>query len=184
MKLKEYIKWTKTLNEYRDSTNLSDPSAWGYEIIPGSTRIPKFDIKNITAGDEGYDSVRNERVTQWARITYPFLQCVDAKIQIQRPGSICKPHLDFLGDYLESVCETLPGMLNVEHTLEKPGIDVWRMFVAVEDHVEGQIFSINDEHWKWTKGQCIRLNNWQALHWTQNKSDRDRLLIKVTGIKT
>ena len=38
--------------------------------------------------------------------------------------------------------------------------------------------------WKWTKGQCIRLNNWQALHWTQNKSDRDRLLIKVTGIKT
>ena len=141
-------------------------------------------LENAVKGDEGYDSIRDDRITQWARVTWPFLRCVDAKIQIQRPGEVCKPHLDFLNDYLEGVCEVLPGLLNVEHSIEKPGIDVWRMFVAVENHVEGHIFSINNEEWKWTKGECIRLNNWQALHWTENKSTVNRTLIKITGIKT
>ena len=77
----------------------------------------------------------------------------------------------------------MPGLLNVEHTLEKPGIDVWRMFVAIEDHVDGHIFAVNNKEWKWTKGQCMRLNNWQALHWTKNDSDQDRVIIKITGIK-
>ena len=184
MKLKEYIKWANSINEYEDSPSLADLDAWGFEIMPGNCRLPKLNLENAVKGDEGYDSIRDDRITQWARVTWPFLRCVDAKIQIQRPGEVCKPHLDFLNDYLEGVCEVLPGLLNVEHSIEKPGIDVWRMFVAVENHVEGHIFSINNEEWKWTKGECIRLNNWQALHWTENKSTVNRTLIKITGIKT
>jgi len=183
MKLKEYIKWTKELDEYKDSPELADKSAWGYKVIGTNLRIPKFKTDNVVEGNEGYDSLRNDIISQWAKITYPFLSCLDAKIQIQKSGAVCKPHLDFLGEYLENVCETLPGLLNIEHTLENPGIDVWRMFVAIDDHVEGQTFSINDKYWKWSRGQCIRLNNWQALHWTQNKSDQNRMLIKITGIK-
>ncbi len=184
MKLKEYIKWANSINEYKDSPTLANLDAWGYEVLPGSFRIPKLNLDNAVTGNEGYSSVRNDRITQWAKVTWPFLQCIDAKIQIQKPGEVCKPHLDFLGYYLESVCKTLPKLLNVEHTLENPGVDIWRMFVAIDDHIDGQIFSVNNKEWKWVKGEGIRLNNWQALHWTQNKSDIDRVIIKVTGIKT
>ena len=184
MKLKEYINWANKLDEYQDSATLADLDAWGFEILPGNYRTPKLNLNDAIEGDEGYASIRNDLITNWAKVKWPFLKCIDAKIQIQKSGKECKPHLDFLGHYLENVCETLPGLLNLEHTLEKPGIDVWRMFVAVEDHVSGHIFSVNNKEWKWTKGECMRLNNWQALHWTKNTSDVDRVIIKITGIKT
>ena len=184
MNLKEYISWANTLDEYKDSASLADLNAWGYEVLPGNYKVPKLNLDNATKGSEGYDSIRNKFITHWAKDKWPFLNCIDAKIQIQRPGEECKPHLDFLNDYLEKVCETLPGLLNVEHSLEKPGINIWRMFVAVEDHIDGHIFSVNNKEWKWQKGQCIRLNNWQALHWTKNTSDVDRVIIKITGLKT
>jgi len=184
MKLKEYISWANKLDEYQDSATLADLNAWGYEVLPGNYRTPKFNLDNPEKGTEGYDSIRNDLITNWARVKFPFLKCINAKIQIQKPGEECKPHLDFLGDYLEDVCLSLPGLLNLEHTLEKPGVDVWRMFVAIEDHIDGHIFNVNNEEWKWTKGECMRLNNWQALHWTKNTSDVDRVIIKITGIKT
>ena len=184
MNLKEYISWTKGIDEYKDSASLADPKACGYEVLPGSVRLPKLNLENAVKGDEGYDSIRNDLITNWAKVTWPFLRCIDAKIQIQRPGEQCNPHLDFLGDYLQGVCDTMPGLFKIEHSLERPGINIWRMFVALEDHVDGHIFSINNEEWKWEKGQCIRLNNWQALHWTKNTSNIDRAIIKVTGLKS
>tara|TARA_B100000927_G_C16396827_1_gene441682 strand:+ start:344 stop:907 length:564 start_codon:yes stop_codon:yes gene_type:complete len=183
MKLNEYISWANSLNEYQDSATLADSEAWGFEVLPGNYSTPKIDLKNVQTGDEGYDSVRNDLITNWAKVKWPFLECIDAKVQIQRPGEKCKPHLDFLGYYLENVCRKYPKLLRIDHTLQKPGIDVWRMFVAVDDHVTGQIFNVNNEEWKWTRGECMRLNNWQALHWTENKSTVDRVIIKITGVK-
>ena len=55
--------------------------------------------------------------------------------------------------------------------------------IAVEDQVWGQRFVINDWDWIWKAGDCMRLNNWQALHWTENTSKKDRTIIKVTGVK-
>ena len=182
MNLKEYISWANTLDEYQDSATLADLDAWGYEVLPGNYKVPKLNLDNATKGSEGYDSVRNDFITHWAKDKWPFLKCIDAKIQIQRPNEECKPHLDFLGDYLERVCESMPIMYGVLHSLEKPGLDVWRMFVAIDDHVTGQIFSINEKEWRWKSGDCIRLNNWQALHWTKNESKVDRAIIKITGI--
>ena len=104
MKLKEYISWTNSIDEYKDSASLAKLDTWGYEVLPGSVRLPKLNLENAVKGDEGYDSVRNDLITNWAKVTWPFLTCIDAKIQIQRPGEECKPHLDFLGDYLEKVC--------------------------------------------------------------------------------
>ena len=43
---------------------------------------------------------------------------------------------------------------------------------------------LNNEEWKWSKGECMRLNNWQALHWTENTSNIDRVILKITGIKS
>jgi len=183
MNLKEYISWANKLDEYQDSATLADLTSWGFEVMPGNYRIPKLNLDNATKGTEGYDSIRNDLITNWAKTTFSFLKCIDAKIQIQRPNESCSPHLDFLNDYLQNVCESMPGLLNVEHALDKPGIDVWRLFVAVDNHVEGQIFSANNKEWKWAKGECMRLNNWQALHWTKNNSNKDRVLIKITGIK-
>jgi hypothetical protein len=53
----------------------------------------------------------------------------------------------------------------------------------MENHAPGQVFSVNNNEWTWKAGDCMRLNNWQALHWTKNESNIDRSLIKITGIK-
>jgi hypothetical protein len=182
MNLKNYINWTKEIDDYKTAPSVANVNAWGYKVL-GNVKFPDIDLSNPTHGNEGYSSIRNDKLSVWARETWADLQCVNAKIQIQRPGEKCHPHLDFLGEYLESVCETMPGLLKLEHSLEKPALDVWRMFVAMEDHIPGHVFSINDQCWEWTKGECIRLNNWQALHWTENTSTVDRKIIKITGVK-
>ena len=184
MNLKEYIDWANSIDDYETAPKVADTSAWGFTILPGTFRTPKFVLQDIIKGTEGYDSVRNDLVTNWAKVTFPFLKCIDAKIQIQRPGEKCRPHLDFLGEYLQNVCEVMPGLLKLEHSLQKPGIDVWRLFVAVENHIPGHVFNVNNEEWKWSKGECMRLNNWQALHWTENTSNIDRVILKITGIKS
>tara|TARA_Y100000817_G_C16643680_1_gene449540 strand:+ start:80 stop:634 length:555 start_codon:yes stop_codon:yes gene_type:complete len=180
--LRKYIEWTKQINDYETAPEVADPKAWGFEEL-GQIKLPKdINLENAIPGDEGYSSIRNDKLIEWAESTWPDLKCVDAKIQIQKPKEECKPHLDFLGDYLERVCESMPIMYGVLHSLDKPGLDVWRMFVAIEDNVPGQIFSINNKQWQWKRGDCIRLNNWQALHWTKNESTVERAIIKITGI--
>ena len=184
MLLRNYIAWAQKIDQYKESLEIADPSTWGFKTLP-KIKLPRLtELPLPVLGDEGYSSIRNDSITNWARDKWPHLQCLDAKIQIQKPGEECKPHLDFLGDYLENVCQTMPGLLNVEHSFHVPGLDVWRMFIAIEDQVDGQIFSINNKNWTWKTGDCMRLNNWQALHWTKNESKIDRSLIKITGIKT
>ena len=184
MYLRDYIKWTKQIDEYKDSPSLANPNAWGFKLL-GKIQTPKLEnLGQPTAGSEGYSSLRHDLLTKWARATWPFLKCLDAKIQIQLPNEDCRPHLDFLGYYLEQVCESLPGLKNISHSLHRPGIDVWRLFVAIDDQIDGQRFVINNNDWSWNAGDCIRLNNWQALHWTQNNSQVARSIIKITGIKT
>jgi len=182
MNLKEYIEWTKSINDYDVSPKVANVSSWGFRKLKNMT-VPTFDLSNPSQGDEGYSSIRNNKISDWAKSQWPRLNFVEAKIQIQKPGETCHPHLDLLGEYIERICETMPGLLKLDHSLTSPAIDVWRMFVAIDDHVTGQIFNINDTTWTWESGDCIRLNNWQALHWTENQSAVDRAIIKITGVK-
>ena len=182
MTLKEYIEWTKTINDYETAPSVANTKTWGFKILE-KVNIPEIKIENAKEGDEGYWSFRNQELTEWAKGQWEDLTFLDAKIQIQKPGQVCEPHLDFLGYYLEDICMAHPGLLKLEHSLKTPAIDIWRMFIAVEDRVWGQQFVIYDWDWIWKAGDCIRLNNWQALHWTKNTSSVDRTIIKVTGVK-
>ena len=176
MILKEYIEWTKTINDYETAPNVANTKAWGFKKLK-KVNIPEIKIENATEGDEGFWSFRNEKLTEWAREQWEDLTFLEAKIQIQTPGQVCKPHLDFLGYYLEDICMAHPGLLKLKHSLDAPAIDIWRMFIAVEDRVWGQRFVINDWDWIWKAGDCIRLNNWQALHWTKYTSSVVRTII-------
>ena len=182
MNLKEYINWTKTIDDYETAPNVANTKAWGFKKLK-KVNIPEIKIENAKDGDEGYWSFRNQELTEWAKGQWKDLTFLDAKIQIQKPGQVCEPHLDFLGYYLEDICMAHPGLLKLEHSLETPAIDIWRMFIAVDDQVWGQRFIINDWDWIWKAGDCMRLNNWQALHWTKNTSKKIRTIIKVTGVK-
>ena len=182
MILKEYIKWTKTINDYETAPNVANTNTWGFKKLE-KVNIPEIKIENAKEGDEGYWHFRSTVLTDWAKKNWTDLQFIEAKIQIQKPGQVCKPHLDFLGYYLEDICMAHPGLLKLKHSLDAPAIDIWRMFIAVEDQVWGQRFVINDWDWIWKAGDCMRLNNWQALHWTENTSKKDRTIIKVTGVK-
>ena len=182
MTLKEYIEWTKTINDYETAPSVANTKTWGFKILE-KVNIPEIKIENAKEGDEGYWSFRNQELTEWAKGQWEDLTFLDAKIQIQKPGQVCEPHLDFLGYYLEDICMAHPGLLKLEHSLKTPAIDIWRMFIAVEDQIPGHIFSVNNVKWRWKAGDCMRLNNWQALHWTKNTSSVDRTIIKVTGVK-
>ena len=192
MNLKEYIDWHKELGYdgvYNISPELADPTAVGFKKME-RVSFPKiqnlYDKGNLgewRGVNEQYLGITDDKLTLWAQKKWPFLKFVKAKIQIQRPGERVKPHLDFCGDYLRIVSEQIPWLLKVKHTLEKPGIDIWRMSIAMEDQLEGQIFAFNNQNWEWKKGDCIRINTWRALHWTENKSKKDRPILKITGIK-
>ena len=181
MNLKEYINWANSLDAYEDGARLSNNKAWGYKTLD-KVKVPKFRTNEAKEGDEGYWHYRDVMLDYWAKKTWPDLKFLNTKIQIQKPGQICKPHLDFLGYYLEDVCMAHPGLLKLEHSLDNPAVDVWRMFVAIEDQESGQRFVINNNDWTWKAGDCIRLNNWQALHWTENTSKKNRTIIKITGV--
>ena len=182
MHLKEYINWTKTIDDYKTAPNLADANAWGYKELK-KVSVPNVKVEDAEEGTEGYWHFRNNELSTWGSQTWPELEFLDVKIQVQKPGQVCPPHLDFLGYYLENICKAKPELLELEHSTNKPAIDIWRMFIATEDYKLGQMFVINDEQWFWTKGDCIRLNNWKALHWTKNIGENDRTIIKVTGVK-
>jgi|TARA_R110000744_G_scaffold137779_1_gene248435 hypothetical protein len=191
MNLEEYINWHDHLDGegvYKISPGLADKSTWGFK---GMGKVDLPEIKNLyeKGGEEFYRrermqylGVRDDVLTKWAKEKWPFLKFMDAKIQIQRPGESVRPHLDLCGQYLTLVCEQAPWFKKIKHSYAKPGIDVWRLVIAMEDHVDGQIFSFNDQEWKWQSGDCIRINSWRALHWTENRSNKDRPIIKVTAI--
>ena len=64
-----------------------------------------------------------------------------------------------------------------------PNLKAVRYFIACEDHVQGQNFTINNEKWIWKQGDAISLNVYRGLHFTNNKSNQDRYIIKITGIE-
>jgi hypothetical protein len=53
----------------------------------------------------------------------------------------------------------------------------------MEDHIEGQDFIINNKKWIWKKGDVISLNVWRGVHNTINNSNKNRFILKVTGIE-
>ena len=86
MNLKEYINWTKTINDYKTAPNVADTNAWGFERH-GRVIVPEIQIKNAKEGDEGYWHFRNDTLNEWARKIWSNLQCVEAKIQIHKKKS-------------------------------------------------------------------------------------------------
>ena len=192
MNVQEYIDWHSTLghDEFYDMCpDLADPKAIGLQHI-GNVELPKLgeiELEGKNAEWRGvthkYFAYSDDKLTEWAKQKWPELKFVKAKIQVQPDGVKVPPHLDLLGDYLTGVCKEIPWLRKVKHSLEQPGIDICQMIVAMEDQVPGQVFAFSDQEWNWKKGDCIRINTWRALHWTENKSGVDRPMIKITGIK-
>ena len=192
MNVQEYIDWHSTLGHdefYNMCPDLADPKAIGLQHI-GNVELPELgeiDLEGKNAEWRGvthkYLTYDNDALTEWAKHKWPELKFVKVKLQVQPPGIKVPPHLDLLGDYLTGVCNEIPWLRKVKHSLEEPGIDICQMIVAVEDQVPGQVFAFSDQEWNWKKGDCIRINTWRSLHWTENNSEVDRPMIKITGIK-
>ena len=69
--------------------------------------------------------------------------------------------------------------------MEKPNptFKARRYFIGGEDNGKGQEFILNGKHWIWKKGDCISLNVWRGVHNTINSSNKDRYIIKITGLE-
>ena len=96
MNLKEYITWAKTLDAYKDGEKLANINAWGFEKLE-RVNVPNIKVEDAEEGTEGYWHFRNNKLSTWGSQTWPELEFLDVKIQVQKPGEVCPPHLDFLG---------------------------------------------------------------------------------------
>lgn len=195
MNVNEYIAWCHGIDQYRDSREHGSASSWGFRSQPLS-EIERKQVLQVykqlrptlaeitEAGHEGYDHVRADILNTWAQRQYrDIMTRVEAKIQIQRPGERCEPHIDMLPGFLEKIVKERPDVGERAHTLDHPGVECFRLFVAMEDHVPGQVFEINGQQWQWRAGDQITMDPWRAIHHTENNSDNDRVLLKITGAK-
>jgi len=194
MKLSEYVKkWEyDDLDYYNDTighADLSQPGWWSkgnvnvppLNFIKSITNRPRQDGKDM---DNTYTYGEHPILDQWAEKCFPSIKYKQTLVQLQKPGEKVDPHVDTLHSQIKEWIKAEPGLGDIEHSLEKPNklFKAVRLFVAVEDHVEGQDFVINGEKWKWKKGDVISLNVWKGLHNTINQSDVYRYMIKITGL--
>ena len=79
---------------------------------------------------------------------------------MQEPGKKISPHVDSLVGHISKWIKIDPSINELEHTMESPNpnLKAVRYFIACEDHVPGQNFTINDKKWIWKRGNAISLN--------------------------
>jgi hypothetical protein len=190
--LGEYIDWHQSLNfdeTYDIYPKLADPSVTSFlpmgkidlpELITDDGRGFKPDFRGTLSQ---YTVLEDESLLKWAAEKFPKLKFLKCRMQVQKPGEAVRAHLDLLGDYLKNVSVKMPWIRKTKHSFKNPRIDIHQYIIACDDQVEGQVFGFeNPGPWQWKKGDYIRVNTWQALHWTENKSEKDRAIIKVQGI--
>lgn len=195
MQLKDYIKqdYVNNLDYYKDTIGYADLKQPGFTKL-NSVEVPDIEfIKEITK-DERSDGHNNNNVytygkhaalSLWAKTTFPNIKFQDCRVQLQKPGDKVDAHVDTLLGHIEKWIELDPSLGELEHSMENPNpnLKAVRYFIACEDHVQGQNFTINNEKWIWKQGDAISLNVYRGLHFTNNESNQDRYIIKITGIE-
>jgi hypothetical protein len=196
MNLGEYIDWYESLSydemfaKYRE---IADPNVPGY-LPMGKVNLPEELINEMTTRKPDrqpeylgvksqYRVVDDNRLLRWAEKQFSNLKFVDCRMQSQMPGEKVPEHIDLLGFYLKTVTKQAPWLRKIQHSIDRPGIDVYQLIIACDDQIDGQVFGFdNPGNWNWTKGECIRVNTWRGMHWTENKSNKIRNVLKVRGI--
>ena len=196
MKLRDYVKLDSamdTIDQYQDTAKYADLTQPGWKEL-GNVEVPDMSFLTAITDDyrckkhlpeDQYYYGRHDKLTEWGKKTFPNVRLQDVRIQMQEPGKKISPHVDSLVGHMAKWIEIDPSIGELEHTMENPNpnLKAVRYFIACEDHVPGQNFTINDKKWIWKKGDAISLNVWRGLHFTNNDSNQDRYIIKITGIE-
>jgi hypothetical protein len=204
MNLGEYIDWHQSIefeDMYTQYQKIHNPNVPGY-LLPGKVEIPDDLVNALINRDPGkqpewlgvksnYRVQYDDRLVEWAKKTFPNLQFVKCRLQSQKPGESVREHMDLLGTYLRGITEATgdnkphaPWLRKLRHSIEKPGIDIHQLLIACDDQVDGQVIGFyNPGPWNWKKGDILRINTWRGMHWTENKSNKIRHILKVTGIE-
>ncbi len=196
MKLKEYIKqdYVNNLDYYKDTIKYADLDQSGWTNL-GRVITPDIEFLKMITTDERSDGHNNDNVytygkhpelTKWGYDAFRNVRLQDCRVQLQKPGDKVDPHVDTLIGHIENWIKEEPELGELEHSLENPNenLKAVRYFIGVEDRIDGQNFVINNKQWIWKSGEVISLNVWRGLHYTENTSNEDRYIIKITGIET
>lgn len=195
MKLSQYVKSIDDhkFDYYKDTVSYGDNTQEGFVEV-GNFALPPLDfIKKITNTPRADGRDLENKYTygshiildKWAEKTFPNIKYKQTLVQLQKPGEKVDPHVDTLHSQIEEWLTKEPGLADLEHSMShpNPNFKARRYFIGVEDHVEGQNFVINDKPWIWKSGDVISLNVWRGLHYTKNDSNKDRYIIKITGLE-
>ena len=196
MKLSEYLSWldSEEFDYYADTVKFADLQQEGFKFLKNVELPPLQFIKEITTQPRAdgkdlenvYTYGRHPSLDEWAEKNFPELKYKQTLVQLQKPGDKVDPHVDTLHGQLKKWVEHEPDLANIEHSMAdpNPNLKARRYFIGVEDHVDGQDFAINNVRWSWKSGDVISLNVWRAVHNTKNNSDRNRYIIKITGLES
>ena len=149
MNLGEYIDYYGSLSyeelfaKYREH---SDPNVASYVslekvnlpeqlISEMCTREPERQPEHLGVKSQ-YRVKYDDELQTWAEQAFPHLQFVDVRMQSQPPGEKVPAHLDLLPVYLKKVCNKVPYLRKIKHSIEDPGLDVHQLIIACEDQVE------------------------------------------------
>ncbi len=195
MLLKDYVKqnYDNNLDYYKDTVKYANLSQPGFTYI-GNVETPYLEFIELITKDDRKDGHnldnfytygRHPKLDRWAQETFPNIKFQDCRSQLQEPGNKVDPHVDTLIGHIEKWIAKDSTIGEIDHSLENPNpyFKAVRYFIAMEDHIEGQDFIINNKKWIWKKGDVISLNVWRGVHNTINNSNKNRFILKVTGIE-
>jgi len=95
---------------------------------------------------------------------------IDVKLQIQMPGEMIAWHLDTKKERLFSAAD------------DRSSIHRYALFL--DDQKPGQVWQINNDYVKWSKGDVLYWNHTTAPHGTANFGFYARPIMVITGVST
>ena len=154
MKLSEYVEHldNKNFDYYQDTLQYANYDLPGYTFVK-NVSVPSLDfIKKITNSnrsdhkDVTYTLGKHELLDTWATTQFPNLMYKQTYAQLQKPGEQVLPHVDTLHSQIKNWINEDPTLANIEHSMEhpNPNFKAVRYFIAVEDNIDGKIYSSLD----------------------------------------
>jgi hypothetical protein len=143
----------------------------------GTVELPAFTPPYETQLENqliGGNFSKEPAILDWLAKTQPDMEHVDVKWLRQKPGTAVPDHWDRDEAWRKNI---LPSDID-------PHVkDVVRRLVFVTDWEPGQEWRFESNTYTgWTPGTCVQWE-WWAKHGTANNSNKDRLNIKLTGLR-
>ena len=162
------------------------PEIKASELSPTTMHPAELEYHKNNNFGNGYDRIKpNSNVKDIVK-TLGFKDNSSVWVNNQPPGTLMGRHVDSISCFTyENSDEEAVLQMKYDKELRQPAElkPIWRCFVALADWQSGQIVNFEPNFWtNWKKGDVVFFDWRHTPHSTANCSDKDRPLLKITGV--